>query len=309
MNTRRLRANGLLLTTAIVWGFAFAFQKMGADFLGAFSFNGVRFVFAVIALVPVVYFFSPSLEKGIKRLIPTKAELIAGACGGFVIYIASFFQQAGLAYTTAGKAAFISGLYLVIVPLYGLFWKQKVHVSVWAAIAMAITGMYFLTINEEFTIGGGDTVVFIGAFIWAAHIMIVDRFNPSVDPLKFSWLQFAAAAVFSLITALFVEFETLTYVNIRLAIIPLLYSGICSAGIGYTLQILGQKDARPAPAALIMSLESVFAVIGGFFILSEIMGIRESLGCALMIGGMILAQYKELVGNFAHSGASRDTQG
>ena len=294
MNTRRIRANCLLLTTAVVWGFAFAFQKMGADFLGAFSFNGVRFAFATIALIPVVYIFSKSTETGIKKLIPTKMEMIAGFCAGLALYMASFLQQAGIEHTTAGKAAFITGLYLVIVPIYGLFWKQKVHISGWAAIVMAVVGMYFLSIDEQLSIGSGDLIVFFSAFMWAAHIMVVDRFNPKVDPLKFSWIQFASAATLSLITALFVELDTLTFANIKLAIIPLLYAGVCSAGIGYTLQIIGQKDARPAPATLILSLEAVFAVVGGYFLLAEIMGMREALGCALMIGGMILAQYKEL---------------
>lgn len=296
MNTRRIRANCLLLTTAVVWGFAFAFQKVGADFLGAFSFNGVRFVFAAIALSPVVYIFSGSAETGIKKLIPSKMEIIAGFCAGLALYTASFLQQAGIAHTSAGKAAFITGLYLVIVPIYGLFWKQKAHISVWIAVIMAVTGMYFLSIHEEqLRIGNGDFIVFIGAFLWAAHIMVVDRFNPKVDPLKFSWIQFASAAGLSLITALFVEFDTLTVTNIRLALIPLLYAGVCSAGIGYTLQIIGQKDARPAPATLILSLEAVFAVAGGYFLLGETMGMRETFGCVLMVGGMILAQYKELM--------------
>jgi len=267
---------------------------MGADFLGPFSFNGVRFAFATIALIPVVYIFSTSSATGVKRLIPSKIELIAGFSAGLALYTASFLQQAGIEHTTSGKAAFITGLYLVIVPIYGLFWKQKVHISVWFAVAMAATGLYFLSVDEAFSIGSGDMIVFIGAFIFAAHIMVVDRFNPSVDPLKFSWLQFASASVLSLATAMFAEFNTLTFTNISLAMIPLLYAGVCSAGIGYTFQIIGQKDARPAPATLILSLEAVFAVVGGYFLLGEVMGMRENLGCALMVGGMVLAQYKEL---------------
>ena len=293
MNKRGMRANFLLLSAAIVWGFAFAFQKMGADFLGAFSFNGIRFAMAAIALLPVVYIFGKG-TAGIKRFIPTKTEVIAGLCAGSALFFASFLQQFGIGYTTAGKSAFITGLYLVIVPIYGLFRKQKVHITVWIAIIMAVTGMYFLSIDDAFTINRGDFIVFIGAFIWAAHIMVVDVFNPKVDPLKFSWLQFAAASALSLITALFAERGALNPANIRMAIIPLLYAGVCSAAIGYTLQIIGQKDARPAPATLILSLEAVFAVIGGYFILNELLGARELFGCALMVGGMVLAQYKEL---------------
>ncbi|MCK9217942.1 MAG: DMT family transporter [Firmicutes bacterium] len=292
MDKRELKSSALLLITAAIWGFAFVAQRMGTMHVGAFTFTAFRFALGSLSLAPLLIYFNRKKEKSENSKMELKTSLVAGAAAGSVLFIAASLQQIGLIYTDAGKAGFITGLYIVIVPIFGIFLKQRIHISTWAGIAVAVLGLYFLSVTEGFYISKGDLYVIIGAFFWAIHILIIDHFTKRVDSLKLSFLQFVTCFVFSMITALI--FETIDFKSLSIVLIPLLYGGIMSAGIAYTLQIIGQKHARPSHAAVAMSMESVFASIGGFLILNEVLGIRGYIGCALMLAGMLLSQYENL---------------
>ncbi|HPX68576.1 MAG TPA: DMT family transporter, partial [Bacillota bacterium] len=197
-------------------------------------------------------------------------------------------QQAGLAYTTAGKAAFITGLYIVLVPLLGIFLKQRVGLNTWLGVVLAVSGLYFLSVNEDFTIAFGDLLEIIGAFFWAVHILVIDYFTKKVDALRLSCAQFAMCSALSIIIALI--FEDISVSGLSQAAIPILYGGLLSVGVAYTLQVVAQKHAKPSHAAIILSMEAVFAALGGALLLKENMGVRGYLGCALMFAGMLLTQ-------------------
>lgn len=282
------KANFLLLLAAAIWGLAFVAQRVGMDYVGPFTFNGVRFALGSLSLVPLIYFYKKkSLNAGRSNIAPIHGRL-AGMLAGSILFVAVTFQQIGLMYTTAGKAAFVTCLYIVLVPIAGLFLKRQITASTWLGCILAIAGLYFLCIKEGFTILCGDLLELIGACFWTVHILLIDHFSRKIDTLQLAFFQFATCSVLSLIAALWLE--TMTLDGIFQAIIPVLYGGFCSVGIAYTLQIAGQKHASPAHAAIILSMETVFAVIGGYFILNEVLGLRELLGCGLMIAGMLLAQ-------------------
>lgn len=207
---------------------------------------------------------------------------------GVVLFIASSLQQIGLSYTSAGKAGFITGLYIVIVPILGLFLKHRISKLTWMSVILAAVGLYFLSVTSSFTMAKGDVFEIIGAFFWAVHILLIDNFTKKADPLKLSFIQFAACSVLSLAVALITE--NITASGLINAAIPILYGGICSVGIAYTLQAVAQKNAKPSHAAIILSMESVFASIGGLLILHENLGARGYLGCALMLAGVLLSQ-------------------
>lgn len=288
MDKREMRVNILLLITAFTWGMAFPFQKIASQYLGAFSINAVRFIIASIAIIPVIFMS----RKHIKSIFPEKIDLIAGVVAGTVLFLASLLQQAGLEYTTSGKAAFITGLYVVIVPIAGFFMHQTIHFTMWISVVIAAVGMFFLSIDSNFTIQGGDLIVLTGAFFWAGHILTVDFFNHKINELNFALIQFITVGVFSLIGAFITEHETFTVQNINNVILPLAYIGVFSTALGYTLQIIAQKYAKPASTAIILSMEAVFAVICAFAILSERLSSREFLGCTIMFSAMMLAQAK-----------------
>lgn len=291
MREKELQSNLLLLTAAVIWGFAFVAQRVGAKYLGSFAFNGVRFALGGISLIPLLLFSSRKPVEQDGPGLNLKSALPAGLIAGVILFLAVSLQQIGLVETSAGKAAFITGLYLVIVPFLGIFLKHQLHISTWLGVALATTGLYFLSVTEHFTIAQGDLLELIGAFLWAVHILVIDHFIKKIDGLKLSFVQFLTCSVLSLITALI--FEKISVDSLRLAIIPILYGGICSVGIAYTLQVIGQKYAHPSHAAIILSMESVFASIGGLIILNEILGFREYLGCALMLLGMLLSQAQQ----------------
>jgi drug/metabolite transporter (DMT)-like permease len=192
-----------------------------------------------------------------------------------------------LVYTTAGKAGFITGLYVIIVPLLGLFWRQQPRIGTWIGAVLAAIGLYFLSVTEEFTIELGDLLVLIGAFFWAAHVLIIGWLSPRINPVKLAFSQYVACSVLSLITASLIE--DITMLSIFQAAIPILYGGLLSVGIAYTLQVIAQRDAHPAHAAILLSLEAVFAAIGGWLILGEIISARGLFGCGLMLAGMLLS--------------------
>jgi drug/metabolite transporter (DMT)-like permease len=278
----------ILLLTAAIWGFAFVAQRVGMQHVGAFTFNGVRFALGSISLLPVIYFFNRKNKEQPKEEADLKTTIKSGIIAGSVLFIAASLQQIGLIYTTAGKAGFITSLYIVLVPIIGILFKQKTHMKTWIGALTAVIGLYFLSINESFTIEFGDFLEIVGAFFWACHILLIDRFVKNVDAIKLSSIQFATCAVFSMITAFITE--DVNAAGISSALVPILYGGIMSAGVAYTLQAVGQKYAKPSHAAIALSMESVFAAIGGILLLAETMSKRGYFGCALMLLGMLIAQ-------------------
>lgn len=288
MNKREMKSNMLLMLTATIWGFAFVVQRVGMQYMGAFAFNGVRFALGSISLVPLIIYFKN--KKAAEQLedAPPASALVPGIIAGSVLFFGASLQQAGLAYTTAGKAAFITGLYIVIVPLLGIFLKQRTGVNTWIGVVLAASGLYFLSVNEDFTIAIGDFLEIIGAFFWAVHILVIDHFTKKVDALKLSFVQFAMCSLLSIIAAFI--FEDISISCIRQAAIPILYGGLLSVGVAYTLQVVAQKHAKPSHAAIILSMETVFAAIGGALLLGEDLGGRGYFGCALMLAGMLLTQ-------------------
>lgn len=283
--------NGLMLfLTAFIWGTAFVAQSVGMDYLGPFTFNGVRSLIGGIALLPCIWLLhklnGESKNEGSRR------ELLTGgtACG-VLLFAASSFQQIGIQYTTAGKAGFITAFYIVIVPVLGVFLHKKIGWKIWLAVILALAGLYFLCITESFSIGKGDTMVFLCALVFAVHILVVDYYSPKVDGVKMSCIQFFVCGILSL--PFMFTLETPELGSIVVAWMPLLYAGVLSCGVAYTLQILGQKNVNPAVASLILSLESCFSVLAGWIVLGERLSLRESAGCVLMFMAIILAQLPE----------------
>lgn len=265
---------------------AFVAQRVSLEHLGAFTFNGLRFALGALSLVPLTFLFKPSGLTS--KQAGWKPALVPGLVAGVVLFSAAGLQQVGLLWTTAGKAAFLTGFYILLVPLFGIFLKRHPTPGVWGGAALGLVGLYFLSITSNFTMGFGDALQLLGAVFWACHILVIDRFVPRLDPLKLSVVQFAVCSVLSFTVA--VPVETFTWAGLQAGLVPLLYAGFGSVGIAYTLQVVGQRGVAPGPAALILSLETVFAALGGGLLLGEVLGPRELLGCALMLAGMVLAQ-------------------
>ncbi len=282
-----LKSDVLLLVTATIWGFAFVAQRAGMEFVGPFTFNAIRFALGALALVPFVWF-------GRKRPHPSRVPtfsrpfLFGTALAGTILFLGSTFQQTGIVYTTAGKAGFITGLYVILVPILGLALGHKTDLKTWAGALLAVGGLYFLSVRGNFKIQTGDLLVLVSAFFWASHVLVIDNLSPKFDTLRLALLQFLVCSILSLVAALWVE--EIMWVKIVQAAVPILYAGVLSVGIAYTLQVVAQKNAHPSHAAIIMSLESVFAAVGGWLVLGEKLSPRESLGCLLMFTGMILSQ-------------------
>lgn len=294
MNNKRLVANMLLLLTAAIWGFAFVAQRVGSQYVGAFTFNGIRFALGSISLIPLIIYFdkrkksNSSIESNVE--INAKKSILPGVLVGIALYAAATLQQIGLIYTTAGKASFITGLYMVFVPIIGIFLKHRIGKNSWLGVIIAVVGLYLLSVNENFSISFGDLLEVIGAIFWAIHILTIDYFSSKMEALKLSCIQFATCSFLSLITALI--FEHITMSGISQALVPILYGGLLSVGVAYTLQVVAQKNAKPSHAAIILSMESVFGAIGGTLLLGEIMSTRGYIGCILMLGGILVSQVK-----------------
>ena len=282
----KIKSTVLLFLTAIIWGFAFVAQRVGAEYVGAFTFNGIRFFLGTISLIPVILIFEREKfdkSKFIKTLIPS---ILAGT----VLFIASTLQQYGVEITgSAGKAGFLTGLYTVLVPLIRFVMGKKTSVFTFIGAIFAVAGLFFLCMTgDEFTFGIGDVVLIIGAFFWAGHILVVDKYVDNVSPLKFSMMQFLVCGILSMIFAFILEDIELSAV--KSAGIPILYGGIMSVGVAYTCQILGQKESDPTFASIVFSTESVFSAIGGALLLNEIMSGRGYLGCVLIFIGIVFSQ-------------------
>ncbi len=288
MKISTFKANIFLLLAAAIWGFAFVAQKVGSEYLGAFAFNGIRFTLGSLSLIPLIIYNNKKAKQDNTVHKSKKSVIFAGIIAGTILFSAASLQQLGMTSNSSGKAAFITGLYIVLVPIFGIFLKQYIKLSGWLGVIVAITGLYFLCIKGSFSVSKYDIYLLIGAFFWTAHILVIDYFTKKVDTLKLSCSQFIVCSILSLACAFI--FEKITMDAVLNAAVPLLYGGFCSVGIAYTLQVIGQKYARPAPAAIILSMETVFASIGGFIILNENLGARGYLGCALMLTGMLLSQ-------------------
>lgn len=294
MKDKELKASILLLLAAIIWGFAFVAQRVAVKYIGSFTLNGVRFALGCISLIPLMIYFSKKnkakLDSEERHSNANKiiTAIKAGTILGLVLFIAATLQQLGLEETTAGKAAFITGFYIVLVPILGIFANHKTSMNTWIAVIFAILGLYLISVTRDFTISKGDLLVLLGSFLWAVHILLIHRYAQEVDALKLSFIQFAVCSILSMSFALI--FEDISLASLIQALVPILYGGIASVGIAYTLQVYGQKFAKPSHAAIILSMESVFAGIGGFLFLGETMGVRGYIGCALMLTGMLISQ-------------------
>lgn len=289
----------MLVLTAFIWGTAFVAQSVGMDFLEPFTFNGMRSLIGGVALLPCIFFLKRFQPKngndaggGEGNPAGSKKDLILGgvACG-FFLFAASSFQQIGIVYTTAGKAGFITSCYIIIVPVLGIFLHKKIGWKVWLAVVMAVAGLYFLCITDSFAISKGDFYIFLCAILFSLHILVIDYFAPKVDGVKMACIQFFVCGIISLIPMYALETPKLS--NLLAGWMPLLYAGVLSCGVGYTLQIIAQKNMNPAIASLILSLESCFSVLAGWLILGEQMTARETVGCVLMFVAIILAQLPE----------------
>jgi len=283
----------LLILTALIWGVAFVAQSVGGDKVGPFTFLASRSVIAGIALLPLIAVRSRSASAKNREATkaPVKNLWTGGILCGCALAVASAFQQIGIGGTTVGKAGFITALYIVIVPILGIFLKKKVLPAVWCGVALAAVGMYLLCIKDSFSLSRGDFFVLLCALCYAVHILVIDHFSPLTDGVKMSCIQFFTCALLSGIFMLI--FEKPTPDAILSAWLPILYAGLFSSGVGYTLQIIAQKNLPPTLASLIMSLESVFSVLAGWILLGQALSARELGGCALVFAAIVLAQLPE----------------
>ena len=297
-----LKNSLILLLSATIWGLAFVAQSEGGDAVGAFTFNSTRSLIGSLVLIPVIFLLNKinpkdnEDESGVSsensssgNIFSRNRTLILGGIScGICFFLASNFQQLGIQYTSVGKAGFITACYIVIVPILGLFMKKKCSPFIWAAVAMALVGLYLLCITDGFSIGKGDILVLICAVLFSLHILIIDYFSPKVDGVKMSCIQFFICGVLSAIPALIFEHPQLS--AFQGAWGAILYAGVMSCGVAYTLQIVGQKNMDPTVASLILSLESCISVLAGWIILGQKLSMREIIGCVVMFTAIVLAQ-------------------
>lgn len=289
----RLRGNIMLMITAFIWGLAFIAQSVGMDYVGPFTFNFARFVIGGLILIPSLFFLD---KMGITRAPEGRAQYKKLAAGGIscgvLLFIASSAQQIGIMTTSAGKTGFITALYIVLVPVIGLFMGNRPSARISVSVLIAMAGMYLLCVDEAFVINRGDIFVLASALFFAFHIVVIDYFAPRVDCVRMSCIQFFVAGALS--AAMMFIFEKPDVYSLWNSRIPVLYAGVLSSGVAYTLQIVGQRETKPVIASLILSFESVFAAVAGVIILNESFTYRELAGCALMFIAVLTAQLKDL---------------
>ena len=291
---KQLRANLLLLLTAMIWGAAFVAQSVSMDYVGPFTFLCTRSILGGVVLLPVIAVMGKrKQEKSAEKSESRRILLLGGICCGIMLFIGSTLQQVGIQYTTAGKAGFITAMYMVLVPICGLFFGKRPGGKTWAAVVVALVGMYLLCLYGSGiqNLSKGDLLEMLCALGFTAHILVIDHFSPKVDGVKMSCIQFFVCGILAGIFMLILE--TPSWESIRAAAMPILYAGILSSGVGYTLQIVAQKDTQPTVASLLMSLESVFSLIFGWILLKEAMSGVELLGCVLMFAAIIWVQLPE----------------
>lgn len=313
VKTHKLRNTFFLFLTAMIWGAAFVAQSVSMDYIGPFTFICLRSVIGGLFLIPVIIVLDGIRKKSQnesadvvnsenilhieteekQRLSWKNKQLIEGGivCGIF-LFFANCFQQTGIQYTTVGKAGFITTFYIIIVPLIGLFFKKYCGILTWIGVVVALAGLYFLCITQKLTIQRGDALILCCSVLYAGQILAIDHYNPFVDGVKMSCIQFLTGGILGAVFMLL--FENPSLAMILSAAGPILYTGIMSTGVGYTLQIVGQKGLNPTVAALILSLESVFSALSGYAFLHQVLTTRELIGCALMFIAIVLAQLPDI---------------
>lgn len=286
MDRKTMGSNLLLALTAFIWGVAFVAQSVGMEYVGPFTFNACRFLIGGIVLIPCILLFGKKNKR--KEPKNQKTAVVGGICCGSILFAASSFQQFGVASTTVGKAGFITALYIVIVPLLGIFLRKRIPWSVWVSVVLATIGMYLLCMTEGLKVGKGDIYVFVCAICFSFHILVIDYFSPKTDGVVMSCVQFFTAGIISAIMMLIFENPELSAIFAAWA--PILYAGIMSCGVAYTLQVVAQKNTDPVLASLILSLESAFSLLAGWVILGQKLSPKELGGCGLVFCAIILAQ-------------------
>lgn len=295
MKSTQFRNSLILLLTATVWGIAFVAQSVGMDHVGPYTFLATRSYIGAIVLLPVIFFMkktAPANEKELsleEKKNSRKTLILGGIACGICLMSASAFQQIGIQYTTVGRAGFITACYIILVPIISMvFFKKKCGPLIWVAVLLSLAGLYLLCITDGFSIGKGDLLVLICSILFSLHILVIDHFSPLVDGVKMSCIQFLVCGILSTIPALL--FESPNISDMLQAWMPILYAGALSSGVGYTLQIVGQKGMNPTVASLILSLESCISVLAGWILLNQKLSLRELSGCVLMFAAIILAQ-------------------
>lgn len=284
----------LLFLTAVIWGVAFVAQSVGMDYVGPFAFNAARFVLGGTVLLPILLWKEKAEHAGETKEEKKKryqVTLLGGICCGLALGTASILQQFGILQTTVAKAGFITALYIIIVPVMGLFFHKKVRSIVWTAVVLAVFGMYLLCVDGSLFIGRGDLLVFGSSLVFAVHILVIDHFSPKADGVALSCIQFYTSSILCGIGMLL--FETFSWQALVSGLQPILYAGVLSCGVGYTLQIIGQKGMEPTVASLILSLESVISLIAGWLILGQALNMKEICGCMIVFAAIILVQFPQ----------------
>lgn len=290
MKSTSLASDLILLLAAIIWGFAFVAQRVGMDYVGPFTYNGVRFALGTIVLLPFLWrkisATAPLIH--VQNRSDRNKILIGSLMTGLFLFGGVALQQLGLQQTTAGKAGFITGLYVVFVPIVGLLFGQRSHLFMWIGAVLSVAGLYFLSMTSGFSIAPGDKLVLYCAILFTFHVLFIAWLSPLMDSFLLATIQFSICALLNLVIAFAIEPVNLD--TILQAWLPIAYGGIMSVGIAYTLQVIAQKTAHPAYASIILSLEAVFAVLGGWLLLHEVVTLRMLFGCALMLTGMVIVQ-------------------
>ncbi len=277
----------------MIWGFAFVAQQIGMEYVGPFTYNAVRFAIGTLSLFPIIYYFK---HKNRHKKEENTSQFgwqkrYGGLILGIVLFTAASMQQVALQYTTAGKSGFITGLYVVFVAMMGFLFKHKTSFFLWIAVVLSTIGLYMLSVADMGTLSMGDAITMVSAVIWAIHVLLTSYLSPKMNSVVLAQYQFAVCSVLSFMVAFAIE--EVIFSQIIEATIPILYGGLLSVGVAYTLQVVVQKHAHPTYSAIILSLESLFAVIGGWLILNETLSMNAMIGCGLMLSGMIIAQLKQ----------------
>ena len=288
---QQIKSSLILLLTATIWGVAFVAQSVGMEYIGPFTFNAIRCVLGGLVLIPVILVLKKKKETGAENQekVDKKTLWAGGIACGVILCIASNLQQFGIMEASVGKSGFFTALYIVMIPVIGIFIGKRPGIKLWFCVALAVVGMYLLCMKDgSFTIERADIMLLLCALVFSFHILVVDYFSPKVDGVKMSCIQFFVCGVLSAVGMLFTETPDIS--NIQAAWLPLLYAGLLSCGVGYTLQIVGQKGINPVIASLIMSLESVISALAGWVILGQVLSPKEILGCVLMFVAIIITQ-------------------
>ena len=299
---KEYRNSLLLVLTALIWGIAFVAQREGGDAVGPYTFNCIRSLIGAVVLLPVIKLLGRRAAKQDTQTAADSKQLwLGGISCGVILFVASTFQQLGMYYgTTAGKAGFLTACYILIVPLLGLFLKKKCGWNIWVSVFVAVIGLYFLCLKDGFTVQLSDGFVLLCAFVLSIHILVIDYFSPRVDGVRMSCIQFLVCGILGIFPSICIDMQhsmvqaelVLSALGTWDAWIPILYAGIFSCGVAYTLQIVGQDGVNPTVASLLLSLESVFSVLAGMVILHETMSSREILGCVLVFAAVLFAQLR-----------------